>query len=98
MLFCIFVRIASLDSDIVKYLNKRGDLNQYKEIAPLQRLLTFAEGSQSNCSAQTADQCLASNVTDRLQSRSTVSADSKRQQHTTEIDRPKQRNHFVRLH
>lgn len=98
MLFCILVRIASLDSDIVKYLHNRGVLNQHKEIAPLQRLLTVAEGSQSNCSAQNADQCLASNVTDRLQSRSTVSSDSKRQQHTTEIDHPKQRNHFVRLH
>lgn len=46
MLFCILVRIASLDSDIAKYFNKRGGLNQYKEIAPLQRLLTVAEGSQ----------------------------------------------------
>lgn len=98
MLFYILAQSTSHDSDIVKYLNKRGVLNLYKEIAPLQRLLTVAEGSQSNCSAQNADQCLASNVTDRLQSRSTVSADSKRQQHTTEIDHPKQRNHFVRLH
>lgn len=46
MLFCILVRIASLDSDIAKYFNKRGGLNQYKEIAPLQHLLTFAEENQ----------------------------------------------------
>lgn len=46
MLFCILVRIASLDSDIVKYLHNRGVLNQHKEIAPLQRLLTVAEENQ----------------------------------------------------
>lgn len=46
MLFCILAQSTSLDSDIAKYFNKRGGLNQYKEIAPLQRLLTFAEENQ----------------------------------------------------
>lgn len=43
MLFYILAQSTSHDSDIVKYLNKRGVLNLYKEIAPLQRLLTVAE-------------------------------------------------------
>lgn len=46
MLFYILAQSTSHDSDIVKYLNKRGGLNQYKKIAPLQRLLTFAEKNQ----------------------------------------------------
>ena len=46
MLFCILAQSTSLDSDIVKYLHNRGVLNQHKEIAPLQHLLTFAEENQ----------------------------------------------------
>lgn len=46
MLFYILAQSSSHDSDIAKYFNKRGGLNQYNKIAPLQRLLTFAEENQ----------------------------------------------------
>ena len=46
MLFCILAQSTSLDSNIAKYFNKSGGLNQYKDIAPFQRLLTFAEEIQ----------------------------------------------------
>ena len=38
MLFCILAQSTSLDSDIVKYLNKRGVLNLYKELYIIARL------------------------------------------------------------